>query len=407
MASSLSSSFKLPVSTNSRPCYINTLPPELLREVFILSLPTKREWTDTSLLSISPLSLVQVCKSWRLFVEGVPELWQTLYIHRDNIASDCLENVGPGAGRFLSHALQRSISLSIDLPSYGLITSDVLSHIPWASLVELEIIEGKFSVDMALEILACCGNLVQCTFFMLGSPCVSELVLDGPVIVLNHLEYLSVTFGSAWFPVYSASSGAETSKKISPLFEHLELPALEYLKIRASMASIDIDLPLALLECQRDSQFPLKTLEFSNVLCNTQHLRDLLSELPTLTTLHLLHTDKRCCHQYPHLLDLLSFTNGIDETGEPIKNILPNLERLKVQDTIRCTELFTDQWDHRVLDAIESRTWTAGAYPYREVGLAQLKKVTIRWDGRRHSPPIANRLNNLRRAGLIMHHTVI
>ncbi|KAJ7639265.1 hypothetical protein FB45DRAFT_702489, partial [Roridomyces roridus] len=59
---------------------ISYLPPEIMSEMFIHCLPTKRSGLDSFNFAEAPFLLSRVCSRWRQIVLSTPELWKELEI---------------------------------------------------------------------------------------------------------------------------------------------------------------------------------------------------------------------------------------------------------------------------------------------------------------------------------------
>ncbi|KAJ6515545.1 hypothetical protein C8R45DRAFT_854876 [Mycena sanguinolenta] len=86
------------------------LPPEIVREIFVACLPTRRNPAMSP--QEAPLLLCRICSAWRSIALSMPKLWSSLHISFDFILSK--ESRLPAVTRWLQLSAACPISLSIN-----------------------------------------------------------------------------------------------------------------------------------------------------------------------------------------------------------------------------------------------------------------------------------------------------
>ncbi|KAG6849045.1 hypothetical protein H0H93_011806 [Arthromyces matolae] len=200
--------------------------------------------------------------------------------------------------------------------SFGFISSNFLSGIPYPQLTHLSIDDKGLSLVRAREIVAQCANLVQCILH------INQWEGEGPHpfsssphVVLHSLRQLSITF-----------RGKRCDGHVSSFFRPFTFPMLAHLAISAPYAG-DHNLTLELIELQIRSKAPITVLNLIEVELHRPSLIRYLSLLPRLQYLRLDAPYNGSCFKYRKLfLDLWL------ERRSDLKNLLPNLKEIYVTD---------------------------------------------------------------------------
>ncbi|KAG6896170.1 hypothetical protein C0992_009864 [Termitomyces sp. T32_za158] len=260
--------------------------------------------------------------------------------------------------------------LHVDSPdrSFGFITDNLVSGIPYSQLTRLVITDFGLSLLRGREILTRCTSLVSCSLTISQweerdvIPLYSTPTL-APV-ALPHLRNLIVDF-----------SGITLNGQISPFFQALTLPALAKLTLSAPHAA-DENIVGELIRLQLHSCAPILILGLINVTLSYEEVPDLLRLLPLLQYLRIEAPRDGHCYSLTNILRAIQYNRG--ESNNRAENMLPELKEVHISDNLsdwhaeqfsrwledgfKPQQLDLSQFlgDHEVLDYIESRCWREG-----------------------------------------------
>ncbi|KAJ7218715.1 hypothetical protein C8J57DRAFT_273803 [Mycena rebaudengoi] len=162
------------------------IPPEILGEIFLLTLPSQETmWHTTSCVDSSPWLVGRICSRWRKIALDLPELWTTVSIHKLSEGTDA----HPSLLLYrLEMLLQRSANQPLHLhlgfpPSYlAALTSVEVHEVLVDSSLRWETVQAAsiwFSPDGPMDrIKGRLDNLKSLSFF--DSPPHGELFADAP-----------------------------------------------------------------------------------------------------------------------------------------------------------------------------------------------------------------------------------
>ncbi|KNZ79424.1 hypothetical protein J132_10010 [Termitomyces sp. J132] len=243
--------------------------------------------------------------------------------------------------------------------SFGFITDNLISGIPYSQLSKLSITDRGLSPMHGHKILLQCVSLV-CCFLEISQWEEHEVILLSPApVILAHLWSLIVRF-----------SGEALEGQISPFFRAFTLPALIKFTIAAPYAA-DEDIIDDLIWLQICSCAPIRLLGLLNIRFSYDKVSNFLRLLPQPQYLQIEPPRNGHCYSYAKILTAISQ----QYLGSSKTRILAagfNARRLDLSHFLG---------DNEVLDAIESRCWrqevTPASVDSNVVGSQALKSLNF------------------------------
>ncbi|KAF5385123.1 hypothetical protein D9615_000891 [Tricholomella constricta] len=379
----------------SRLCRIEILAPEMMIQIFVLTVPHNIDSSrrDRSSRVKSPLVLTEVCRRWRELAHATPELWQILQIEMASTAAACpsrFAGMGIGAQQWFSRAGgRRDLSLLATFSGGGFSASHLDLHVPWSQVTHLNLEDDHIPLQIILEIFGQSPLLVTCK--VTG---VTYEPLEGTVACINTFFLLPNLLCLILHSPDTVCEGVELSRSptaLSSLMRRLVMPALETLEIfGAESGSAEYELIRILYTHQLQVNPPLTRLVVVRIIFLTHHLLVLFPHLPLLKHLHLVGAE-RYCHLFADVARHLAYEASAELNG------LPGLEVLIIEDSATFVPHAVDAWDNAILEVASSRRWNAVNYPHVQRGLSQLKELSVRWDVRPLQPPNSVAVEKLKR----------